>query len=163
MPKRKHVDTPTGSPQDQPLEVVKPPKDHGLGRNLYSDKTLTEYMTQPHDKKQPLVRSTWANTAMVLAIRAQKASQSYGKKDFNALYRLVLSASIAMDKAFPHQVQPLGGNLVVQLFGSLGDGIARKILQPPTPIIDADYVEAKPLATTTEGDTPSDKPLDETT
>ena len=138
---------------------VKLPSKQGLGSMAYSDRELDSEFNQPIDKKQPLVRNTWADTAIVLSLRANKAAQTYGKKDFNALYRLVLSAGIAMDKAFPTSVQPLGGNLIVNLFGSLGSEAARRILEPTYPqlpsgdqvVVDAEVVD------------PSEKPLEDTT
>jgi hypothetical protein len=132
------------------------PKDKSLGRAAYSDKHLEAQFTQPLTSKQHLVRDTWANTSIVLAMRAQKAAQSYGKKDFNALYRLVLSASIAMDKAFPQQVQPLGTNLVVQLFSSLGHQTTKAILEPTHPTLDI-----TPISEPTEVALPKVEPLDD--
>ena len=120
--------------------ATKPPKELpatiGLGSGAYSDKGMAEYFQQPIVKKQDSGRNTWADTALVLVHRAKKASQTYGKKDFNALYRLVLSAGIAFDKAFPQVQAPQGGNLVIQLFGSLGQDTTRAILEPPRPILD---------------------------
>lgn len=111
------------------------PSKQGLGSMAYTDKTLDPLFTQPIDSKQKTGRNYWADTSLVLVMRAKKAAQTYGKKDFNALYRLVLSAGIAFDKAFPTQVQSLGGNLVVQLFGSLGVDTAKSILEPARPIL----------------------------
>ncbi len=112
------------------------PANAGLGGNTYADKTLAPLFNQTIVKKQESARNTWANTAIVLVERAKRASQSYSKKDFNALYRLVLSAGIAFDKAFPQVQAPQGGNLVIQLFGSLGSDTTRAILEPPRPILD---------------------------
>ena len=122
---------------------LNPPSKPGLGGNTYSDKTWQPIFTQPIEKKQGIGRNTWADTSLILVQRAKKAAQTYGKKDFNALYRLVLSAGIAFDKAFPTQVQQLGGNLVVQLFGSLGQDVAKAILEPARPII-IDVVPSTP-------------------
>ena len=108
----------------------------GLGSSAYSDKAMAPKFNQPIVKKQVSGRNTWADTALVLVERAKKASQTYGKKDFNALYRLVLSAGIAYDKAFPTVQQVSSGNLIVQLFGSLGSDTTRAILEPPRPTID---------------------------
>ena len=127
---------PDSSPKKPHKGNNKPPPSTGLGGNTYSDKTLAPLFNQPIEKKQLKGRDTWANTALVLVERAKKASQTYGKKDFNALYRLVLSAGIAFDKAFPQQAAPQGTNLVVQLFGSLGSDVTRAILEPPRPILD---------------------------
>ena len=151
--------TPKQLPVAGPIEPVRLPSKQGLGSMAYSDRELSSEFAQPIDKKQPLVRNTWADTAIVLSMRAKKASQTYGKKDFNALYRLVLAASIAMDKAFPTTIQPLGGNLIVNLFGSLGSEAARRILEPTYPTVPSDpqvVVDAEVIDTT-------DKPLDETT
>ena len=131
---------------------LKPPSVQGLGGNTYSDKTYAPVFAQPRNKKQEISRDTWANTAILLVDRAKKAAQTYGKKDFNSLYRLILSAGIAFDKAFPTQQIPTGTNLVVQLFGSLGSDTARRILEPPRPLI----VDVTPTV-----DTPNDKPLDD--
>ncbi len=100
-------------------------------------------------------RNTWANTALVLALRAKRASQTYGKKDFNSLYRLVLSAGIAYDKAWPTVQAAVTGNLVVQLFGSLGSDVARRILEPARPLL---IIDTPPKEEPLEG-----KPLDEPT
>jgi hypothetical protein len=125
----------------------------------YSDTIMGPLFTQPHRKKQENGRDKWANTALVLVHRAQKAAQTYGKKDFNSLYRLVLSAGIAYDKAFPSQVQPLGGNLVIQLFGSLGSDTARRILEPVRPMLTDNVLAGKPLGGNEELAIASDEPL----
>jgi len=130
------------------------PSERKLGGNTYSTKTYAPTFAQPIVKKGEKGRDTWANTALVLVDRSLKAAQTYGKKDFNALYRLVLSAGIAFDKAFPHQVQPLGSNLVIQLFGSLGAGTAQRILEPAHPVID---IRPLPVAITTTGEEPPAK------
>ena len=111
------------------------PSAKGSGMAVFNDVAFKDQFTQPIVKKQDKGRDTWANTALVLVERAKKAAQTYGKKDFNALYRLVLSAGIAFDKAFPQQQAPQGGNLVIQLFGSLGSDTTRAILEPPRPTI----------------------------
>lgn len=137
---------PVQAPKVQPLTTiaaVKAPRKHpvldpsqsGLGSGAYSDASMAAWFSQPLVKKGEIGRNQWANTALTLVSRAKRASQTYGKKDFNALYRLVLSAGIAYDKAWPTQVQPLVGNLVVQLFGSLGSDTARRILEPPRPLL----------------------------
>ena len=129
-----------GVPDSLPIPARRgnllPPKGKSLGGNTYADKTLAPLFSQPIGKKQEKTRDTWANSALVLAMRAKTAAQTYGKKDFNALYRLVLSAGIAFDKAFPQVQQPSGNNLVIQLFGSLGTDTARKILEPARPILE---------------------------
>ena len=130
---------------------LNPPSVQGLGGNTYSDKTLAPLFSQPRAKKGEYSQNKWADTALVLVERAKKASQTYGKKDFNALYRLILSAGIAYDKAYPTQQVPTQNNLVVQLFGSLGSDTARRILEPPRPLI----VEVTPQV-----DNTNDKPLD---
>ena len=154
---------------------LNPPSVKGLGGNTYSDKTLAPLFAQPIESKQKTGRNTWADTSLVLVQRAKRAAQTYGKKDFNALYRLVLSAGIAFDKAFPQQVQPLGGNLVVQLFGSLTPETARKILEPARPLlvdlqvstpnqaIEADLGEVIEVEPSKDMILPSDSILDETT
>lgn len=116
--------------------MVKPPKNHGLGMTAYADTTIAPYLAEPIDKRGKKTREKWSEVAYVLALRAKSAAQSYGKKDFNSLYRLILSAGIAFDKAFPPSSIPLGGPIVLQLFGSLGPSV-RSIVEPPTPIIDA--------------------------
>lgn len=130
------------------------PSQSGLGSNAYSDTTMQAWFSQPRVKKHETGLDTWANAALVLAMRAKRASQTYGKKDFNALYRLVLSAGIAFDKAFPQQVQPLGGNLVIQLFGSLGSDTARRILEPARPLLTENVLEGKPLEVNQVGNNP---------
>jgi hypothetical protein len=143
------------------------PSEAGLGSLAYSDKTMAPYFTQPLGKKGEHGRDKWANTALVLVHRAQKAAQTYGKKDFNALYRLVLSAGIAYDKAWPTQQVPSGNNLIVQLFGSLGSDTAKAILEPRHPIIDVTPLAQPSIAndldtivSTPPSNTPTDKPLD---
>lgn len=135
------------------------PSQSGLGSSAYHDATLADWFSQPLANKQHLGRNTWANTALVLALRAKRASQTYGKKDFNSLYRLVLSAGIAYDKAWPTVQAAVTGNLVVQLFGSLGSDVARRILEPARPLIISDEL---PVIDAPQ-DTPTDKPLDEPT
>ena len=116
--------------------------DPGLGKAAYSDKYLASTFTQPLAKKGELSRNTWADTAYVLVLRAKRAAQSYGKKDFNALYRLVLSAGIAFDKAWPTQLPQPTHNYVVQLFGALPQVKVRSILAPPVPAITTDVSNA---------------------
>ena len=122
----------------------KPPKELpstiGLGSMAYSDRAMADKFIQPIGKKQVNARNTWADTALVLVERAKKGSQSFGKKDFNALYRLVLSAGIAYDKAFPQVQAPAAGNLIIQLFGGLGSSTTRAILEPPRPMLDIEDV-----------------------
>lgn len=117
----------------KPTYDVNSAADRGLGRNAYSDKYIADYLAQPHDKKGRISRTTWADTAYVLVLRAKTLSQTVSKKDFNALYRLILSAGIAFDKAWPTQSPQSTGNLVVQLFGSLPQVELRSIVQPLTP------------------------------
>jgi hypothetical protein len=142
---------PPGSRKKAPR---KPPKVQGLGVNMYSDKELSKDFSLSIDTKGKLVRDTWSNTALVLAKRAQKAAQSFGKKDFNSLYRLILSAGIAMDKAFPPSDKPLGNNLVVNLFSSLGGASIDSILKPVLPKVEI-------VEVTTKVEDTSDKPLDD--
>ena len=168
------VDTPRVEPVGSIATVAGPkparkgnlelPSETGLGSMAYSDKVMSHYFAQPLVKKGEHGRDKWANTALVLVHRAQKAAQTYGKKDFNALYRLVLSAGIAFDKAFPQVQQPLAGNLVIQLFGSLGSETARRILEPVRPqIVDVTpQVEEPPVKGGDSQVQPSEEPLDET-
>lgn len=142
MPKttRNPTETPLSKVPEQITKPARkgnmnPPSVRGLGGNSYSDETLAPVLTQPRGIKQQTNLDTWADTAYVLALRAKKAAQFYGKKDFNALYRLVLSASIALDKAYPQQLVASGGNLIVQLFGSLGSDAAKAILEPQHPTL----------------------------
>ena len=154
---RKLVDKPSEQPLSEGVAIpmkatrkppVLDPSQSGLGSNAYNDATLNEWFTQPLASKQQLGRNTWANTALVLALRAKRASQTYGKKDFNSLYRLVLSAGIAYDKAWPTVQAAVTGNLVVQLFGSLGSDVARRILEPARPTIINDAIEVTPVIPT---------------
>ena len=148
------VEPPVASHSLATKPQVKTPSNPGLGSMAYSDTIMGPLFAQPLGKKQENGRDKWANTALVLAHRAQKAAQTYGKKDFNSLYRLVLSAGIAFDKAFPQQVQPLGGNLVIQLFGSLGSDTARRILEPARPLLTDNVLEGKPLEVNQVGNNP---------
>ena len=126
-----HLDS-TSTPGKR--HVIDPAK-KGSGMAIWGNAVYEPIFSQPIEKKQLKGRDTWANTALVLVDRARHAAQTYGKKDFNALYRLVLSAGIAFDKAFPQVQAPQGTNLVVQLFGSLGSDVTRAILEPPRPIL----------------------------
>jgi len=119
----------------KPPREVKLPSVRGPGRSAYGDKALQPYLTQPLAEKGRISRNTWADTAYVLVLRAKSLSQTVSKKDFNALYRLILSAGIAFDKAWPTQLPVSSGNLVVQLFGSLPSVELRSILQPAVPVI----------------------------
>ena len=151
------VETPTKGARKR--YVIKP-TDGGLGGMAYSDRELAPHFTQPIGKKGEPTRNTWADTAYVLVLRAKRAAQTYGKKDFNSLYRLILSAGIAFDKAFPQQVVQPSGNLVVQLFGSLGPEQARKIVEPAHPILDI-TPEINELADQTLAETSNEKPSEE--
>ena len=148
-------ETPAKYLRGDPQAIVRSP---GKGAVQYNDKSLLYYIVQPMGKKGESTRGKWAETAYVLALRAKRAAQSYSKKDFNALYRLVLSAGIAFDKAFPLIQQPLSGNLVIQLFGSLGADTARRILEPNHPVID---ITPLPLGDTPTSTLPSSEPLDD--
>ena len=154
MPRSKKTpsDEPVGDTRVTQKRHVIDPKDSGLGMAAYTDKVLGEVLSQGIETKGKTTRGKWADTAYILALRAKKASQTYGKKDFNALYRLVLAAGIAFDKAFPPSVQPVGGNLVIQLFGSLDRSRTKAILEPTHPILDI----------TPTDETPTDKPLEGT-
>ena len=145
-----HIEsTPTPSKR----HVIDPAK-KGSGMAIWGNAVYEPIFSQPRGKKQEKGLDTWANTALVLADRARHAAQTYGKKDFNALYRLVLSAGIAFDKAFPQQAAPQGTNLVVQLFGSLGSDVTRAILEPPRPILD---ITPAPQADLVEPGSPPDE------
>lgn len=146
--------TPTIAPRKR---HVIDPASKGSGMAVFNDASFAPKFSQPIGKKGESGRDTWANTALVLVERAKRAAQTYGKKDFNALYRLVLSAGIAYDKAWPTQQAPQGSNLIIQLFGSLGQATAKAILEPAHPtIIDSTATTVEPL------DQPaSDKPLDD--
>lgn len=161
MPKLKRLPPSRDLTTKAPIE---PPLEAGLGSSAYSDKSMAPYFTQTIGKKGEHGRDKWANTALVLVHRAQKAAQTYGKKDFNALYRLVLSAGIAYDKAWPTQQAPLGGNLIIQLFGSLGHDTAKAILEPAHPVIIDVTPTTQPLevmpSTLTEPSIPSDIPIE---
>lgn len=132
------VETPSESATGPPkVPRVKPPKNHGLGMTAYADTTIAPFLAQPIDKRGRSAREKWSEVAYILALRAKAASQSYGKKDFNSLYRLILSAGIAFDKAWPPSSgQSLGGSIVVQLFGSLGHQV-RQIVEPSVPTLEA--------------------------
>lgn len=147
-------------PGDEPAmkRLVKTPTNKGLGSAAYGDAENAEVFALPLNIKGKTTREEWGNTAYILAKRAKKASQTYGKKDFNALYRLVLSASIAYDKAWPVAQNTLSGNLVVQLFGSLSKDAASKILEPAHPIISVDSVESTTTVEIPTVEPPTDKP-----
>ena len=119
----------------------------GVGVGLDGDRTLGDLGGQVQEVG-PLGNLELAEP---LGFAPKKAAQTYGKKDFNALYRLVLSAGIAFDKAFPQVQAPAATNLVFQLFGSLGRDTTIKILEPARPIIDV-----TPQATQ---EIPSERPL----
>lgn len=161
LPSAKHVGIipPLAGPKVARKGNLELPSETGLGSMAYSDREMSPLFAQPIGKKGELGRNKWADTALVLVHRAKKAAQTYGKKDFNALYRLVLSAGIAFDKAFPQQAPPLGGNLVIQLFGSLGSETAKAILEPKHPVID---ITPLPVVGNPTEQLPSEQPLDHT-
>lgn len=153
--------TPVESPKEVPAGAPRARRGNtkgllrgGLNGALqYSNQALVDYTAQPLRKKGELTREKWSETAYVLAMRAKRASQSYSKKDFNSLYRLILSAGIAFDKAFPTSVVPLSNNVMVALFGSLGDGV-RRIVEPSTPAVTID-AKATPVDIPIHEDLPS--------
>lgn len=161
MPAKKTVETPNEIPEPghdlAKKPKVKTPTNKGLGAAMYGDAANATELALPLDTQGKTTRAEWGKTAYILALRAKKASQTYGKKDFNALYRLVLSASIAYDKAWPTVQNTLSGNLVVQLFGSLSQDVAKRILEPAHPTITIESVDTK-VEATTEQPSP-DKPL----
>lgn len=144
-----------------PMERTRsmPPKNYVSnpgGRNVHTNKSLSEFSGKPLERRHQMARDTWVDTAYVLATRAKSIAKRAGKLDYNLLYRLILSAGIAYDKAFPRAEVPSGSNVVVQLFGSLGNSTVRTILQPDTPSISTDRRD-------TIVDVPSVDALDETT
>lgn len=104
------------------------------GRDWHQNKLLAEFSPKSLTLRHKTTRDTWIDTAYLLAVRAKSVAKRSGKLDYNLLYRLVLSAGIAMDKAFPKLETPASGT-ILHLYNHLGAGTVNAILQPAVPTI----------------------------
>ena len=137
--------TPSAVPPETPSkEYVGQGIDEFNKRGPYGEAILAPYKQHPFEKRGKITREQWGDTAYVLAIRAKHLSQTVGKKDFNALYRLILSAGIAFDKAWPQVEAPSGNNVVLALFSSLGSKAVSSITKPAIPIVEGTYTVVDP-------------------
>lgn len=139
-----------------------------LGRGVYSENLLRDYSHKPSGTKAKMAKEVWQDTAYVLASRAKSIAKRAGKLDYNLLYRLILSAGIAYDKAFPKEEYSQGTNVVLHLFGNLGNATVSKIISPPIPQLSSPPIaidaEVIPLSVPTPSNSPPQQDyVDETT
>jgi len=122
---------------DPPLATPKkssPPR--SLGRPEFDTKGLIEFQAKPLQEQKETLKASWADAAYVLAERLKRFSMSVSRKDFGRLQQLATSAGVAYDKVFPKgEQQPLAvhGNVMFNLFGSLGGDKIMSILTPQIP------------------------------
>lgn len=130
--------TPAGKALPKPHYV---PTNKG-GRPAYDHAALTIYREMPIVRQGDVLRKQWSAIAKILADKIEKAAPSLTKKDWYYFKSLLVSGSTAYDKAFPKQDLPPVGNLVFNMFGSLGnDAIQRVLGTKQMPIIDVTPVE----------------------
>lgn len=120
-------------PDDDTAATV-PAVSHNPGRAIYKEK-LEEFAKLDDKEKHALLQQTWKDIAMGAALRAKQFISTCSPKDFNNVYRLVMSGAVAIDKAYPPEKKlppPLTPALVVNMFGTLGQRAAN-IAMPETP------------------------------
>lgn len=115
--------------------TTKPPK--SLGRPEFDTSSLAQFQVKPQDKQKDDLKAAWADAAYILSERLKRFAMTVSRKDFGRLQQLVTSAGIAYDKVFPKGESTgavINGNIMFNLFGSLGGEKVMRILQPPTPV-----------------------------
>lgn len=152
------METPSGELPNTPSPISgyslpKKPVSNPLGRNVATHLLLGDFSPKPMEKRQQMTRDVWVDTAYVLATRAKGIAKRAGKLDYNLLYRLILSAGIAYDKAFPKAAEVSSNNVVLQLFGTLGATTVRSITQPQIPQLPPPPTEVTTDVEATEAET----------
>ena len=97
------------------------------GRPKYDLEDHARYAKLPSEAKRGEMKQNWQEVAYTLVQRAKRLSQTATKTEFLQLKHLVLSAAIAIDKAFPPD-QAGSGNYVFNLFGNLNKDTLEKVL-----------------------------------
>ena len=134
---------------DLPLEAPKrphPPK--SLGRPEFDKEGLVEFQALPPDKQKEELKASWADAAYVLAERLKRFSMTVSRKDFGRLQQLSIAAGTVYDKVIPKGTeggQVHNGNVIFNLFGSLGADKLKAILTPPLPV-PKETIDARPTA-----------------
>ena len=104
------------------------------GRPIEFDaKSLVEYQAKPPSIQKEVLKASWADAAFILAERLKRFSTTVSRKDFGRLQQLATSAGVAYDKVIPKNTSDntLGtGNVIFNLFGSLGVDKIKAILAP---------------------------------
>jgi len=137
-----------GKPRVLTSRKNKPPP--SLGRPEFDRSALDEFKGLPHEAKRAALKQTWAEVAFVLASRAKRFGMTVSTKDFGRLQQLVTSAGIAVDKVIPKTETAHAGNIVLNLFGSVGADKMLAMVAPPTPAIDVECTEVKEAPCTQE-------------
>jgi hypothetical protein len=122
-----------------PGEVADQGKDHNPGRGIYR-RQLEAFTTLKDEAQITLLRDTWKEIAMGAATRAKAFVATCSSKDFGTLQRLIAAGTASMDQAFPPQQSALSTNLIINMFGSLGQRAA-SIAAPAIPTIDVTPTE----------------------
>ncbi len=124
---------------DLPVITTKrPAPPRSLGRPEFDKEGLEEFQVKPLDKQKETLKASWADAAYILAERLKRFSMTVSRKDFGRLQQLATSAGVAFDKVFPkgeQQSLAVHGNVMFNLFGSLGGDKIMKILSPQIPVI----------------------------
>ena len=102
---------------------------------------LRRFAQLPPKEQHDILRDTWKQVAMGVAVRAKNFLTTCPPHDFGKLYQLVQAGAQALDKAFPPKEQTSAPRLVVNLFGSLGDRAAKVAIPVVPHTIDAEAKE----------------------
>lgn len=125
-----------GQVMDTPLPALRkrPPPPKSLGRPEFDSKGLAEFQSKPPEKQKEELKTSWAEAAYILAERLKRFAMTVSRKDFGRLQQLATSAGVAYDKVIPKGMeQPnlaVHGNVMFNLFGSLGADKVMRILTP---------------------------------
>jgi len=146
-------------PATAQLEATHPPMPRSPGRPVEVDKeAVSAFVAQPLKQKQVALKEDWAELAYILVNRAKRIGATISRQDFGRLQQLVTSAGIAIDKVVPKGDPPppppppvegvnVYGNVMFNLFGSLGqakvmDMLVPKLPQPKQEVIDVGIRQA---------------------
>lgn len=116
----------------------KPTPPRSLGRPEFDKEGLEEFQAKPLSQQKEALKASWVDAAYILAERFKRFSMTVSRKDFGRLQQLATSAGVAYDKVFPkgeQQAVAVHGNVMFNLFGSLGGDKVMQILSPPVPVI----------------------------
>jgi len=120
-----------------------------LGRPEFNKQLLEEFKSLPHEGRRAKLKQSWAEIAFILAERAKRFGMTVSTKDFGRLQQLVISAGIAVDKVIPKTETTPVGNIVLNLFGSIGaDKMLSMVAPPAIDVTSTEVPECAPTAVT---------------